>query len=173
MALTLYAATVPSFRQILGSVAGLLAKAQAYCVEHSLAPEQIIQARLASDMLPFAYQVRSTATHSIGAIEGMRRGTFSPDRSAPPETFEALAQLVQQADAALAALDPAELDTLAGREVLFVAGERRLPFTGENFLLSFSQPNFYFHATTAYDILRWKGLQIGKRDYAGQLRMKG
>jgi hypothetical protein len=172
MALTLYAATVPSFRQILGSVAGLLEKAQAYCTEHSLAPEQIIQARLASDMLPFAYQVRSTATHSIGAIEGMRRGTFSPDRSAPPETFAALGQLVHSADAALAALDPAELDTLAGREVLFVAGERRLPFTGENFLLSFSQPNFYFHATTAYDILRWKGLQIGKRDYAGQLRMQ-
>ena len=54
----------------------------------------------------------------------------------------------------------------------FVRGERRLDFTAENFLLSFSQPNFYFHATTTYNILRWKGLRIGKRDFTGSLRVK-
>jgi hypothetical protein len=172
MALTLYAATVPSYRQILGSVAGLLSKAQAFCAEQSIAPADLIQARLASDMLPFSFQVRSTVGHSIGAIEGLRRGTYSPDRSPLPETFAELETLVAGAERALAALDPAELETLAGREVLFVAGERRLPFTGENFLLSFSQPNFYFHAATAYDILRWKGVPIGKRDFTGQVRVK-
>ena len=171
MALTLYAATVPSYRQILGSVAGLLTKAQAFCAERGLAPADIIQARLASDMFPFSFQVRSTVGHSIGAIEGLRRGTYSPDRSMLPETFEQLERLVAGAESALAALDPGELETLAGREVLFVSGERRLPFTGENFLLSFSQPNFYFHAATAYDILRWKGVPIGKRDFTGQLRV--
>ena len=171
MALNLYSATVPSYRQILGAVSGLLDKARAFCSERAMAPEQLIQARLASDMLPFAYQVRSTVTHSIGAIEALRRGTFSPDRSAPPESFEALEHLVAEADAALAALDPAELDGLAAREMFFVAGERRLPFTGETFLLSFSQPNFYFHATTAYDILRAQGLAIGKRDFIGRLRL--
>ena len=171
MALTLYAATVPSYRQILGSVAGLLTKAQAFCAERGLAPADIIQARLASDMFPFSFQVRSTVGHSIGAIEGLRRGTYSPDRSMLPETFEQLEKLVAGAESALAALDPGELETLAGREVLFVSGERRLPFTGENFLLSFSQPNFYFHAATAYDILRWKGVPIGKRDFTGQVRV--
>jgi hypothetical protein len=172
MALSLFAATVPSYLQILGSVAGLLGKAQAFCAERSLAPEEIIAARLAPDMLPFAYQVRSTVTHSIGAIEALRRGTFSPDRSAPPGSFAALETLVQGATAALAALEPAELERYGEREMLFVAGERRLAFTGENFLLSFSQPNFYFHATTAYDILRWKGVAIGKRDFTGRLRIK-
>jgi hypothetical protein len=53
-----------------------------------------------------------------------------------------------------------------------VAGERQADFTAENFLLSFSQPNFYFHATTAYAILRWKGVPLGKRDYTGRLRLK-
>jgi hypothetical protein len=54
----------------------------------------------------------------------------------------------------------------------FTAGERHLDFTAENFLLSFSQPHFYFHAATTYDILRWKGVRIGKRDFAGGLRTK-
>ena len=172
MALTLYTATVPSYRQILGAVAGLLGTAQSFCAERQLAPEQLLEARLASDMLPFAYQVRATTTLSIGAIEGLRRGSFSPDRSAPPGSFAALERLVADTDAALAALDPAELEALAGRDMLFVAGERRLPFTGENFLLSFSQPNFYFHATTAYDILRAQGVPIGKRNFIGALRLK-
>jgi hypothetical protein len=172
MALTLYAATVPSYRQILGSVAGLLGKAQAFCAERNLTPAALIEARLAPDMLPFAFQVRSTVTHSIGAIEGLRRGTFSPDRSALPGSFAELETLVQGAEGALAALDPAELDRYAGREMLFVAGERRLVFTGEEFLLSFSQPNFYFHAVTAYDILRAQGVAIGKRDFTGRLRVR-
>ena len=172
MALTLYAATVPSYRQILASVAGLLTKAQAFCAERGLAPADIIQARLASDMFPFSFQVRATVGHSIGAIEALRRGTYSPDRSPLPETFAELEPLVARAEAALEALDPGELETLAEREVLFVSGERRLPFTGENFLLSFAQPNFYFHAATAYDILRWKGVPIGKRDFTGQVRVK-
>ncbi len=172
MALSLYAATVPSYLQILRSVTGLLGKAQAFCAERSLAPEEIIEARLAPDMLPFAYQVRSTVTHSVGAIEGLRRGTFSPDRSAPPGSFAQLETLVRGAQTTLGALDPAELDGYADRDMLFVSGERRLAFTGADFLLSFSQPNFYFHATTAYDILRWKGVAIGKRDFTGQLRIK-
>jgi hypothetical protein len=54
----------------------------------------------------------------------------------------------------------------------FVAGDRQIAFTAENFLLSFSQPNFYFHATTTYDILRWKGAPIGKRNFTGRLRTK-
>lgn len=172
MALTLYAATVPSFRQILGSVAGLLTKAQAFCTERGVAPAEIIQARLAEDMLPFSFQIRSTARHSIGAIEGLRSGTYSPDRSGLPESFAELSSIVAGAERALAALDPAELESLTEREVLFIAGERRLAFTGQDFLLSFAQPNFYFHATTAYDILRAQGVPIGKRDFIGALRLK-
>jgi uncharacterized protein len=172
MALSLYAATVPSCQQILGSIAGLLAKAEAFCAEKAIAPQDIIQARLAPDMLPFAYQVKSTTVHSLGAIEAVRKGVFSPDMSASPDSFAALKAQVAGAQAALAKVSAAEVDGFVGRDMRFSFGERHIDFTAENFLLSFSQPNFYFHATTAYDILRAKGVAIGKRDFMGQLRTK-
>ena len=172
MAFSLYAATIPSYQQILGAVSGLLTTAEDFCTQKGLAHEEIIQARLAEDMQPFAYQVKSTAVHSLGAIEGVRRGTFSPDNTLPPATFVALRERVADALAALEKLQPAEVDALIGRDMRFVVGDRHLDFTAENFLLSFSQPNFYFHATTTYDILRWKGVQIGKRNFTGQLRIK-
>jgi uncharacterized protein len=83
MAFSLYAATVPSYQQILGSLSGLLTQAEVFCQEKGLAAEDIIQARLAKDMLPFAYQVKSASVHSLGAIEGIRRGVFSPDMTPP------------------------------------------------------------------------------------------
>jgi hypothetical protein len=71
MSISLYEAVVPPFQQILSAVAGLLDKAEAWCTDKAVAAEEIIQMRLAPDMLPFAYQVKSTAVHSIGAIEGV------------------------------------------------------------------------------------------------------
>ena len=172
MAFSLYAATIPTYQQILGSVSALLTTAEAFCGEKSLAPEEIIQARLAPDMLPFAYQVKSTAVHSLGAIEGVRRGAFSPDMTPPPETFTALKARIAETLSAVEKIEPAEIESFIGRDMRFVRGEHQLNFTAENFLLSFSQPNFYFHATTTYDILRWKGVRIGKRDFTGKLRLK-
>jgi hypothetical protein len=172
MALSLYAATIPSYQQILLSVSGLIDSAEAFCAAQGVSPDDIIQVRLAPDMLPFAYQVKSTAVHSLGAIEGVRRGSFSPDMTTPPATFAALKTRIADTQAALARIEPAEVDGFIGRDMRFVAGERQLEFTAENFLLSFSLPNFYFHAATAYDILRWKGVRIGKRDFTGRLRTK-
>lgn len=172
MTFSLYSATVPSYRQILGGVAGLVRTAQAFCAEKGIGPEDLIQARLAPDMFPFAFQVKLTIGHSWGAIEGIRKGMFSPDTAPPPDSFAALGQQVDAALDALAKVEPAEVDGFLGRDMLFVFGDRRLPFTAEDYLLSFAQPNFYFHATTAYDILRSKGVPLGKRDYIGRLRLK-
>lgn len=172
MAFSLFAATVPSYCQILGAVADFIGKAEAFCAEKKIAPQDIVQARLAGDMQPFAYQVKSTVVHSLGAIEGVRKGVFSPDTTTPPQAFAALKARVLEASAALDALTAAEVDSFVGRDMRFVFGERHVDYSAENFLLSFSQPNFYFHATTAYDILRWKGVQIGKRDFLGKTRRK-
>jgi hypothetical protein len=172
MPFSLYTATIPNNLQLLGAVATLIDKAEAWCSEHGLPPEELIQARLAPDMLPFTYQVKATAVHSLGAIEGVRKGVFSPDMTPPPIDFAGLKTKITQTVAALEVLDPAEVNNFVGRDVMFVFGERKLPFVAQDFLLSFSQPNFYFHATTAYDILRWKGLPLGKRDYTGRLRLK-
>jgi hypothetical protein len=173
MAFSLYAATIPCYQQILGSVSGLLLKAEAFCAEKSINHDDIIQARLAPDMQPFAYQVKSTAVHSLGAIEGVRLGVFSPDMTPPPETFAGLTARIRETLAALEKIEPSEVDGFVGRDMRFAVRDRQLDFTAEDFLLSFSQPNFYFHATTAYDILRWKGVQIGKRDFTGRVRLKG
>jgi len=172
MALSLYDVTIPSYCQTLGAIAGLLVTAETFCTEKGLAPQDIIDARLAQDMLPFAYQVKSTAVHSLGAIEGVRRGVFSPEMTPPPQTFAALRTRIAETLGALEAIQPAEMDGFMGRDMRFEFRERRLEFTAENFLLSFSLPNFYFHAATAYDILRWKGARIGKRDFTGRLRLK-
>jgi uncharacterized protein len=172
MAFSLYAATVPSYCQILGAVAGLIAKAETFCSEHGMTTEEIIQARLAEDMQPFAYQVKSTVVHSLGAIEGVRRGVFSPDTTTPPKDFAALKVRIAETLAALEAVEATEVDSFIGRDMRFVFGDRQADYTAENFLLSFSQPNFYFHATTTYDILRWKGVSLGKRDFLGTTRRK-
>jgi hypothetical protein len=172
MAFSLYAATVPGFRQILEAMSGLLVKAEAFCAEKGIAPPELIQTRLAPDMLPFAYQVKSAAVHSLGAIEAARQGLFTPDLTPPPDSFAGLQERITAALAGLAAIDAGVVDGLLGRDVRFSFRDRHMDYLAEDFLLSFSQPNFYFHATTAYDILRWKGLPIGKRDFTGRTRIK-
>lgn len=172
MSFTLYDALVPTWQQILGSMTRLLDKAQAHSIEHNFSDSTLIDARLADDMLPFGYQIKSVVVHSVGAIEGVRKGVFSPDLSPWPDSFSALKAQVSSALTALEQINPDEINGFLGRDMRFEIGERRMDFTAESFLLSFSMPNFFFHATTAYDILRHKGLTIGKRDFMGKTRVK-
>ena len=172
MPFTLYAAIIPSYLQILSSVSRLIDKVESFANEQDLAPDSLIQAQLAEDMHPFAYQVKSTAVHSFGAIEGVRKGVFSPDTTPPPSTCDALRDRIATTIAELQKIDPEEIESFIGRDMRFQAGDMRIDFLAEEFLLSFSQPNFYFHATTAYDILRMRGVPIGKRDFNGRVRKK-
>jgi len=169
MSFSLYDATVPVFLQILEATSRLLDKAADWTKERQISDREIIEARLAPDMLPFSYQVKSVAAHSIGAIEGAQQGHYSPDTTEPPQSFPALKDRIVHAIDALSILTPDEVNDLAGREMLFLFKERRLEFDGgvAAFLTRFSIPNFMFHATTAYDLLRMHGLDIGKRDYLG------
>lgn len=172
MTFSLYDAVVPSNLQILEAVDALLDKAEAFCTEQSRDPADLIDARLAPDMLPFGYQVKSCAVHSAGGIEGARSGTFSPDMTPWPTDFAGLHTVLRSAINTLNGFDHEEFDALAERDTQFAFGERRMPFTGASFLLSFSQPNFYFHAATAYAILRAAGVKLGKRDFMGMPRIK-
>lgn len=172
MTFSLYAATVPSFLQIIGSVEKLVQKAEAFVAENELQPEDIIQAQLAPDMLPFTYQVKSTAEHSIGAIEAIRVGVVSPSLEVPPDSFTGLFEKLASAQVALKALDPEEINGFIGQDMRFEFKGSRMDFTAEDFLTSYAQPNFYFHATTAYDILRNRGVKIGKMDFLGRVAIK-
>jgi hypothetical protein len=171
MAISLYDLSVASYLQTLGGVVGFLEKGLKHCTEKSIDPKEIVETRLYPDMLPFRFQIMSVAHHSLGAIEGVKKGVFSPP-TGPDYDYKGLQKLVADARDALQKMTPDEVNALEGRDVTFQLRDFKLPFTAEGFLMSFSLPNFYFHATTAYDILRTKGVPLGKRDYMGQMRMK-
>jgi hypothetical protein len=174
MPLTLHDAFVPTCLQVLGALSGMLDKAEAHCASQGLDAEDLIGAQLAPDMKDFAYQVKSCLVHSAIAIESCVAGSFSPDASEPPRSFDGLRALVQDASARLGKLSAADMEALIGKTVRFtIPGVVDWSFTGDQFLLSFSQPNFYFHATTAYDLLRSKGVPLGKMDFLGAMRMAG
>ena len=172
MALSLYDASVANYLQILGAVSGFLDRSQTHFREKGIDPETIVEARLAPDMHPLRFQIISVAQHSRGAIEGVQQGVFSPPSSKTPYDFAGLQGLVTQTREALSALTPEAVNALGGKDVIFAIGDRKLPFTAEGFLMSFSLPNFYFHAATAYDILRTNGVPLGKRDFMGRLNLK-
>lgn len=172
MALSLYDACVPSFLQIVGAVEGFLAKGAAHCKEKGIDPNSLVEERLYADMLPFSFQVRSVANHSIGAIRGVKAGQFSPGGPTPAIDYAGLQKLMTETREALQQVKPEEVNACAGKDVLFSVRDIKLPFTAEGFLQTFSLPNFFFHATTAYDILRHKGVPLGKRDFMGKMRLK-
>ena len=172
MAIKLYDASAALFIQTLGAMEGFLARGLKHFQENNIDTAQVIETRLFSDMLPFRYQVQAAIGHSLGAIQGAQGGEFKPPYGNPKSDYAALQKEVADAITALKAIQPADVEALLGKDVSFNLGERVLPFTAENFLLTFSLPNFHFHATTAYDILRMKGVPLGKRNYLGAIKMK-
>ena len=173
MPFSLYHATVGAYLQILPSIAGLVTKAEAHCAAHGLAAETLTGASLAPDMWPFAKQVFECGHHSTRAIEGVRAGVFGPEFDPAPLDFASLHQQIADSRSMLESVDPAEIDGMIGRDMRFEFGERRMDFTVEDFLLTFSMPNFYFHASAAFGVLRAQGLKVGKMDYLGRPRLKG
>ena len=172
MAISVHDISVSAYLQTLGAVVGFLEKARAHCQEHGTDPEELLEARIYPDMHPLRYQIRAIVHHSLGAVRGAQAGVFGPPGADSDLNYAALQKHVAQARDALQALDASEVESLAGRDVNFEFREYKLPFTAEAFFLSFSLPNFYFHAATAYDILRMKGVPVGKRDFMGRLHTK-
>ncbi len=172
MAISLYDVSVASFQQTVAAVAGVLDRGLAHFVENNIDPEEIVGFSLYPNMLPFRFQILSVAHHSLGAIEGVQKGVFGPPTAIDPLDYAGLQKLVADTGVALAALSPEAINALEGQDMMFQMRDFKIPFTAEGFLMSFSLPNLHFHATTAYDILRTKGVPLGKRDYLGQMRMK-
>jgi len=173
MAFSLYDATVANYLQILGAVGRFLEKSLTHFQEKGIDPAEIVESRLAHDMQPLRFQIVSVAHHSRGAIEATKNGVFTPPSANPDLDYAALQALVTEARDELSVLRPEAVNALLGHDLTFRVGDRTLTFTVEGFLMSFSLPNFFFHATTAYDILRHKGAPLGKRDFMGKLTLKG
>ena len=171
MPVSLHAALVPGYLQILRGASAWLDKGAEFARANGKSEADMMDARLAPDMLPFNRQVRGFAMHAQGGIEGAIGGVFSPDRSPAPTSFVGLKMRLSEAQTYLEALDPQTLEDLIGKPMIIDLGESRMAFTVEDFLFSFSQPNFFFHVTTAYAILRNMGAELGKMDYLAELRV--
>jgi uncharacterized protein len=172
MAVSLYDLSVGNYLQTLGGMEGFLSKGLVHFKEKNIDPNDVVEARLFEDMLPLRFQILATAHHSLGAMRGVEAGLFTPPAQLPPLDYAGLQKAVTESREALQKLAPADVNALEGKDVTFKVRDMTMPFTAENFLLSFSLPNFYFHATTAYDILRLKGVPLGKRDFMGRMRLK-
>ncbi len=172
MAITFYEASVANYLQTIGAVSGFLGKGLGYCQENGIDPQSIVETRLAGDMLPFAFQLHSVMHHSVGAIAGMKSGVFKPPAQLPTQSYEQWQAAIAEATESLKKLTADEVNALEGNDLVFELGKMKMPFTASGFLFSFSLPNFYFHAATAYDILRSKGAPLGKRDFMGAMRLK-
>ena len=171
MATSLYDLSVGSYKQIVASAAGVLAKGAQHCAENDIDPADIVATSLHPDMATFHFQVVCIYHHSMGAVNAIKSGEFSPPSGYPDTDYAGLHALIDKGMDELNAIDAHELNQHADGKIIFKLGGNEIPFTTENFILSFSLPNFYFHATTAYDILRSRGVAIGKLDFLGPLRM--
>jgi hypothetical protein len=171
MAISLYDVSVPSYLQILTALSGVLDRGASFCAEKGIDPQTFVETRLFPDMLPLSFQIASVAKHSLGAIEGAKAGVFSPPKE-PNTDYAGLQKIIADTRGTLEGLKADDVNALEGKDMIFDLGATKLPFVVEDFILTFSLPNFHFHATTAYDILRTKGVPLGKRHYLGKMRMK-
>ena len=171
MAITLHDISIKTYLQILNASSAFLAKGKDYCEAEGIDLNDVVDTTLRDDMLPFRFQVFCIGHHSLGAIEGCKAGSFSPPPPHDGIDYDALAGVVSNAAETLGAMSADEINALEGGDMVFKLGSNSIPFKNEDFIQSFSLPNFYFHATTAYDILRQLGAPLGKRDFLGQMRI--
>lgn len=183
MAISFYDLSVPTFLQTVRAIGKFLDRAALHCADEGTDPDELVNARLHDDMAPFHFQVEAAWHHSVWGVEALRTGAFNPPALVGPVPFTDLQAMIRNAETALEAFTPGEVNGWSGKELNIELHRpldeldawtpwepRSFAFTAETFLLSFSLPNFHFHAVTAYDILRSRGVPIGKRDYEGRLR---
>jgi hypothetical protein len=162
----MHAVAVPAFLNTLGALAKILDKAAAHCEAKKIDPAALLTMRLYPDMFAFTRQVQLTcdfAKNTVGRLTG--EPPKFPDEE---KSFEELKARVAKTIDYVKGFTPDQLDATADKEVTFPIGpQKTMTLKGTQFLLGFGLPNFYFHATTAYDILRHCGVELGKRDFLG------
>jgi hypothetical protein len=166
MSFGMFAASVPAFLQMLKNLSAILDKAEAFAAEREIEPEVLLNWRLASDMFPLTRQVQIAADFAKGTT-GRLAGAEVPKYADDETTFAALQARIAKTVKFVEGFKPKDIDGSETRDITLTVGGQDMHFKGEPYLVHFALPNFYFHATTAYDILRRCGVEIGKRDFIG------
>ncbi len=183
-ATTLYDLSVPTFLQTARAVGGFLDRTTRHCAETGANLEELVTVRLSPNMAPFHFQIEALTHHAVWGIEAAKTGVFAPPPLVGAMPFADLRAMVGHAIAALEAFAPDEVNSWSGKNLDIVVyqpldeanaatsswGPRTMAFTPETFFLSYSLPNFFFHSVTAYNILRTRGVPLGKYHFQGQLR---
>ena len=163
----LYQASVPVLTQMLTALSGVLQKAEAHVVAKNIDPNALLQARLIPDMFPLVRQVQIACDFAKG-ISSRLAGAEVPSWPDSETTFAELQALIAKALAHVGSFQPEQFAQSEGREIVLRPGtpkEKKL--SASAYLLHYGLPQFFFHVTTAYDLLRHNGVEIGKRDYMG------
>ncbi len=166
MPISMYQASVPAFLQSLAALSGVLDKTASHAAGKKIDPAALLTARLYPDMFAFARQVQLACDFAKGAaarLAGIEIPKFPDDE----KSFDELKARIARTIDFLKSLKPAQIDGAEGKEISFPVGGQPMTFTGQQYLVGFALPNFYFHLTTAYAILRHNGVEIGKRDFLG------
>jgi hypothetical protein len=166
MSFTIYDACVPPMIRTLGNLAKILDKATAQAKEKHIDPASLIEARLAPDMFAFARQIQIASDAAKGAAARLA-GQEPPSFPDTETSFPELQARIQKTIDFLKSFKPAQLVGGEDRHITITTRTRTLEFSGRDFLTTFALPNFYFHVTTAYGLLRHNGIEIGKLDYLG------
>jgi uncharacterized protein len=167
MTISLYASSVPVFTQMLGSLSAMLTKAEEQMAAKNIDPSALLQSRLFIDMFPLIRQVQ-IATDFARGVSARLAGVDVPKFDDNEQTFAELQTLISKTLAFISAITPAQIDGNESREIITRPGTpKEKKFNGQSYLLSYGLPQFFFHVTTTYAILRHNGIDIGKRDYMG------
>ena len=168
MSISMHAASVPVFTQMLGSLSALLHKAEAHVEHRKIEADALLQARLFPDMFPLRRQVQIACDFARG-VSARLAGVEVPSSPDTEKSFADLQALIERTVSFIGGLSPAQFDNSESREIVTRPGtakERR--FDGQTYLLHYGLPQFFFHVTTAYALLRHNGLELGKGDYMGK-----
>ncbi len=167
MSLSMYDASVPVFRQILTSLGEILGKAEIHAGERKIDPNALLQARLFPDMFALTRQIQIAADFAKGACARLA-GVEVPKYEDTEQSFADLRARLEKTIAFIDSLPRAQIVGSEAREVQTSAGPKSKTFTGQVYLTQYALPQFFFHATTAYAILRHNGVEVGKRDFMGK-----
>ena len=164
----MYQASVPAFVNMLNNLSAILDKAESYARDRNIAPEIVLNWRLAPDMFALTRQIQVASDLAKGTSARLA-GREVPSYPDEEKSFAELKARIAKTVKFVEGLAAKDFDGSEGRDITLTVGGQELRFKGEPYLVHFALPNFYFHATTAYDILRRCGVEIGKRDFLGAI----
>jgi uncharacterized protein len=166
MTISMYQASVPVMVRMLGNLSAILTKAEADAEARKIDPSVFLEARLAPDMLPLTRQIQIASDAAKGGAARLA-GIDVPSFPDTETSFSELQARIKQTVDFMESLTPAQIDGSEVKTITLKFPGREVSFPGQVFLLSFTLPNFFFHVTTAYAILRHNGVTVGKMDFLG------